>query len=135
MQHQVAPVQEAFCSLGSKDPLHPLLTTFGDFPVFDPSPRHSALQAECRKVVANEVDAKFVAKLSRSSPESSQSCYTVVTGFVAKSAAKLSQSLSQHLHKFMSHCCQNPLGENPFSVLLMSRDYPGTVSGLSQALS
>ena len=50
---QVAPVQEAFCSLGSKDLLHPLLTTFGDFPVFDPSPRHSGLlrmpQKECGK--------------------------------------------------------------------------------------
>ena len=44
VQPQVAPVQEAFRSLGSKDLLHPLLTTFGDFPIFDPSPRRSGLQ-------------------------------------------------------------------------------------------
>ena len=32
------------CSLGPKDLLHPLLTTFRDFPIFDPSPRRSGLQ-------------------------------------------------------------------------------------------
>ena len=36
VQPHVAPVQEAFRSLGSKDLLHPLLSTFGDFPIFDP---------------------------------------------------------------------------------------------------
>ena len=41
VQPQVAPVQEAFRSLGSKDLLHPLLTTFRDSPLFDPSPRRS----------------------------------------------------------------------------------------------
>ena len=35
---------EAFRSLGSKDLLHSLLTTFGDFPIFDPSPKRSGLQ-------------------------------------------------------------------------------------------
>ena len=44
VQPQVAPVQEGFRSLGSKDLLHPLLTTFGHFPIFDPSPRRSGLQ-------------------------------------------------------------------------------------------
>ena len=44
VQPQVAPVQETFRSLGSNDLLHPLLTTFGDFPFFDPSPRRSGLQ-------------------------------------------------------------------------------------------
>ena len=32
------------CALGAKDLLDPLLTTFGDFPIFDPSPRCSGLQ-------------------------------------------------------------------------------------------
>ena len=32
------------CAVGPKDLLHPLLTTFGDFPIFDPSPRRSGLQ-------------------------------------------------------------------------------------------
>ena len=45
-QAQVAPVQEAVCSLGSKDLLPPLLTSFGDCPIFDPSPRHSGLRPE-----------------------------------------------------------------------------------------
>ena len=48
VQPQVAPAQEAFRSIGSKDLLHPLLTTFGDFPIFDPSPRRSGLQTFCR---------------------------------------------------------------------------------------
>ena len=30
VRNEVAPVQEAFCLLGPKDLLHPLLTTFGD---------------------------------------------------------------------------------------------------------
>ena len=61
----------------------------------------TAVKGVCRKVVAMLP----------------QTCHRVVTEFVAKFAAKLSQSVSQHLHKFMSHCCRNPLGENPFSVL------------------
>ena len=44
VQPQVAPVQEVFRSLGSNDLLHPLLTTFGDFAIFDPSPRLSGWQ-------------------------------------------------------------------------------------------
>ena len=49
VQPKVAPVQEAFRSLGSKDRLHPPLTTFGDFPIFDPSPRRSGLQSQFMK--------------------------------------------------------------------------------------
>ena len=32
------------CAVGPKDLLHPLLTTFGDCPIFDPSPWRSGLQ-------------------------------------------------------------------------------------------
>ena len=32
VRNGVAPVQEALCSLGPKDPLHPPLSTFGNFP-------------------------------------------------------------------------------------------------------
>ena len=46
VQPGVAPVQEAFRSLGSKDLLHPPLTTVGDFPNFSPSP--SALVCNSR---------------------------------------------------------------------------------------
>ena len=35
---------EDLCAVGPKDRLHPLLTTFGDLPIFDPSPRRSGLQ-------------------------------------------------------------------------------------------
>ena len=39
MQLCFAPVPEAFGALGPKDLLHPLLTTFGNFTIFGPSPR------------------------------------------------------------------------------------------------
>ena len=32
------------CAVGPKDLVHPLLTTFGDSPILDPSPRHSGSQ-------------------------------------------------------------------------------------------
>ena len=36
VQPYFAPVQEAFRCLDPKDLLHTLVTTFGDFPIFDP---------------------------------------------------------------------------------------------------
>ena len=36
------------CAVGPRDLLHPLLTTFGDFPIFDPSPWRSGLQLYMR---------------------------------------------------------------------------------------
>ena len=35
---------EDLCTASPKDLLHPLLSTCGDFPIFDPSPRRSGLQ-------------------------------------------------------------------------------------------
>ena len=59
------------------------------------------LSQGCRNIVAKFV-TKVVSKLSHS-------CRKVI--------AKLSQSWPQNLHKFMSLCCQSPLGEYPFTIL------------------
>ena len=75
------------------------LTTFRDFPVFDPSPRHPDLQAECRKVVAKEVDAKVVAKLSRS-------CRRVVT------------ELLQNCHRVCCNICRKVVAKCDFATIL-----------------
>ena len=49
VQPYFAPVQEAFCSLGPRDVLHPLVTTLGNFLFSTPSPRRLGLQHE-RKI-------------------------------------------------------------------------------------